>query len=197
MAAPAIDYSKRFTYGDYKAWSDGERWELIDGEAFSMSPSPTTRHQAILLRLAMELGAFLKGRPCRLFIAPLDVLLPGPAQSDYETNTVVQPDILVVCDAAKLSEGFVRGPPDLVVELLSPNTEKRDLKDKYELYERSGVREYWVIEPAACWLRRYLRGEDGHFGQALYRQRGDGKGLAASNILEGFDFDLEELFATE
>lgn len=197
MADAAIDNSRHFTYRDYRTWPDGERWELIEGVAFSMSPAPNLRHQAISRWLSLRLGSFLENKPCILYVAPVDVLLPKFGQLDDETDNVVEPDIVVVCDRSKLTEGYIRGAPDLVVEILSPRTSKRDLKEKFELYETAGVREYWVIEPKACWLHRYVLGTEGRFGAALIRERGDGLGRAASAVLEGFSFDAEELFRAE
>lgn len=197
MADPALDLSRHFTYGDYRNWPDDERWELIDGVAFSMSASPNLRHQAMVLWLAFELRGFLQGKPCRLILSPVDVLFPKPGQNDDETDTCVIPDLIVVCDRKKLTPGFVRGHPDLAVEILSPRTSKRDMKEKFELYERSGVREYWVIEPRASWLHRYVLGADGHYGAPLVREQGDGQGRVASALLEGFSFDPEALFTED
>ena len=202
MADAAVDYSRHFTYGDYRKWPDEERWELIDGQAFSMCAAPSLRHQGMVGWLSGELRDFLKGKTCRLYISPVDVLLPKPGQGDDETDTVVEPDIVVVCDPKKLTSAFIRGAPDLVVEILSPRTSKRDMKEKFELYERSGVREYWVVEPKAAWLHRYVlriveSSSEGRYGEALIREKGDGLGHAASLVLDGFSFDTEALFAAE
>ena len=136
----------------------------------------------------------LEGKTCTALIAPVDVLLPRPGQSDDETDNVVEPDIIVVCDPLKIGERYVRGAPDFVVEILSPSTTKKDMKEKFELYERSGVREYWVIEPKAAWLNRFALGADGSYGKALVRSRGDALGSAPSMVLEGFFIDVEALF---
>jgi Uma2 family endonuclease len=195
VADPARDQTGFFTYKDYRSWPDQERWELIDGIAYNMSAAPMTRHQFKLQKLHLEFAAFFKGRPCTVMLAPVDVLLPRLGQSDDEADNVVEPDLLVICDRSKIEERFVRGAPDLVVEILSPSTSKKDLKEKFELYERSGVREYWVIEPKASWMHRYVREATGRFGNPLVRERGDGRGALVSGIFEGLDIDIEEFFA--
>ena len=193
MGEPAIDRSGRFTYRDYRSWPEEERWELIDGVAYDMSAAPMIRHQGLASEFAFQVASFLKGKPCRHFIAPVDVLLPRPGQEDDDADCVVEPDIVVVCDRSKILERYIRGAPDLVVEILSPSTSKKDLHEKYALYERSGVREYWVVEPRAEWINRYVRGVDGVFGPALVWERGQGP--VASTVLEGFSLDAEALFA--
>jgi Uma2 family endonuclease len=195
MSDPAMDRSGRFTYRDYKGWPEEERWELIDGIAYDMSPAPTLRHQGLSRELTLQFALFLRGKPCRPFAAPVDVLLPRPGQDDDEADCVVEPDLVVVCDPSKLVGKYIRGAPDLVVEILSPSTTKKDLSEKFGLYERVGVREYWVVEPKAEWLHRYALGPDGRFGEPLAWERGSGAGPLASTVLEGFALDPELLFA--
>lgn len=196
MAEPAKALSGTFTYGDYRSWPDGERWELIDGVAYDMSPAPLLKHQRISLRLGSKLQNFLEDKPCELFYAPVDILFPRLGRSDDEADTVVQPDIVVVCDPAKTENGkYVRGAPDLAVEILSPSTSKKDLNEKFRLYERESVREYWIFEPRAAWLHRYVLGADGRYGEALVREKGDGLGIASSAVLAGFSFDPDSIFS--
>ncbi|MDR1899686.1 MAG: Uma2 family endonuclease [Treponema sp.] len=135
----------RYTYADYLAWDTEERYEIIGGEAYMMS-APTVARQTISGELFGQFWNFLKGKPCQVFAAPLDVrLFP---QDDDSDDTVVQPDLLVVCDGAKLADRRAcRGTPDLVVEIVSsPNTSKAQLL-KFNRYLRAGVREIWLIEP--------------------------------------------------
>lgn len=196
MAEPAKALPGTFTYREYRTWPDGERWELIDGVAWNMSPAPLLTHQDSAAALGTEIRNFLKIKPCKIFYAPVDVLFPRPGESDEESDTVVQPDIVVVCDPAKTENGkYIRGAPDLVVEILSPSTSRKDMNEKYRLYEREGVREYWIIEPRACWLHRYVLGEDGRYGEALVREKSDGFGAAASAVLSGFSFDPDSIFS--
>ncbi|MGA2546191.1 MAG: Uma2 family endonuclease [Rectinemataceae bacterium] len=194
MSDNAIDLAGRFTYGDYRKWPDEERWELIDGAAYEMCAAPTISHQGSSVYFASLLFDFLRGKPCRVFPAPIDVLLPRPGQEDDEVDNCVEPDIVVVCDPRKIDERFIRGAPDLLVEILSPSTSKKDINEKFNLYERSGVREYWVIEPKAAWLNRFTLEAGGKYGPAYVRSRGDGLGAAPSTVLEGLFVDIESLF---
>lgn len=195
MGNPALTPKERFTYRHYRTWPDSERWELIEGQAWSMSPAPMRRHQEVSARLFNEVFNFLKGKPCKVFAAPFDVLLPMGEEADDEVESVVQPDIVVFCDRSKLTERGARGAPDLAVEILSPWTSKKDIKDKYELYESRGVREYWVLDPAAWSVWVYRPKKDGEFDEGELRNRLGDVSSIASRVLEGFVVDPEELFA--
>lgn len=145
---PPAQRPGRFSYADYLRWNDGMRWELIDGEAICMSPAPSLEHQTIVTELARQLGNALQGKPCLPLTSPLDVRLAAPGQADDQVDRVVQPDLLVVCDPAKLDRRGVIGAPDLVVEVVSPATSSYDHVKKRRLYEASGVREFWLVHPA-------------------------------------------------
>ena len=162
MALPKAD-QHRFTYADYLQWPDGERWELIDGNAYAMPPAPTISYQTLVLNIAKQIDDALDGAPCRALIAPVDVLLPATDEADEQTTTVVQPDILVVCDPAKLTERNVRGAPDWIIEVLSPATARHDHLTKRALYERAGVREYWLVHPVDRVVTLYTL-KDGLYG---------------------------------
>lgn len=138
----------RFTYGDYVQWIGDERWELYEGKAVLMSPAPSRAHQELLMDLSGQVWAFLRGHRCRAFFSPFDVRLPMGNEPDAEVSTVVQPDLVVVCDPAKLDHAGCRGAPDWVVEIASPSTASRDRVIKHDLYEKHGVREYWLLDPA-------------------------------------------------
>ncbi|GHV33792.1 hypothetical protein FACS1894187_03060 [Synergistales bacterium] len=163
--------SERYTYGDYKTWDDGLRWELIDGEAFCMSPAPRTVHQRILLKLSTRLENYFEGKQCQVLISPIDVLLPEGDEPEDEIETVVQPDILILCDESKAREFGVVGAPDVVFEILSPSTSKRDMSKKLLLYERSGVKEYFIVDADEHLVTAYRRGGDGLYfsNSANYR----------------------------
>jgi len=195
MGNPNLAPKERFTYRHYKTWPDSERWELIEGRAWAMSPAPKSRHQRLVGRLHRWIGNFLEGKPCEAFIAPFDVLLPEGDEPDDEIDSVVQPDIVVYCDRGKLTEAGARGAPDLVVEVLSPSTSKKDQNDKFSLYERHGVREYWVLEPADRWLMLYRLTPSGKYAEGELRERLREYGPIASGVLEGFAVDPKELFA--
>lgn len=191
MGDAAVNLSERYTYGDYRTWPDDRRWELIDGAAWAMSPGPNRRHQGILVRLSNAFFQFLRGKPCAMYIAPFDVLLPVGNEDDDSVETVVQPDLVVYCDRSRLRDYGARGAPDLVAEILSPGTSKRDLNDKYRLYESRGVREYWVVDPGNRALTVFRLGPSGDFGPGEVHVNTGG---AASSVLEGLAVDLEDLF---
>ena len=138
---------RHHTFAEYQTWPDTPRCELIDGQFYAMSPAPEVVHQDIVLALATQLFGQLEGHPCRVFVAPLDVRLPKAGQDDAGTDTVVQPDVLVVCDPAKIDRRGVRGAPDWVAEVISPSSASHDLIRKRRAYEAAGVREYWVVHP--------------------------------------------------
>ncbi len=144
-----------FTYKDYLTWPDDERWELIEGQPYAMTPAPTDQHQRISIRLARFLDIFFEGKTCEAFHAPFDVRLPVGDEADESIFTVVQPDLLVVCDGAKVDRQGVRGAPDLVIEILSESTSKRDMDLKLKLYEKHGAHCYIIVDPwgQTCTMR--------------------------------------------
>ncbi len=165
MGPLALKQEERFTYGDYLTWDDGERWELIDGVPYNMSPAPRLRHQAISRELLTEFALHLRGNSCQVFAAPFDVRLPELDESDDLVETVVQPDLSIICDRTKLDDAGCRGAPDLIVEILSPSTADKDLKVKFHRYQRAGVREYWIVDPTGSTVQIYTLGVDGKYGR--------------------------------
>lgn len=150
-------------------WDDDERWELIDSVRYNMTQTPGTRHQVILGNLLVEFANLLRGKPYHLYIGPLDVRLPKADESDDQVDTVVQPDLLIICDPKKLDDAGCRGAPDLIVEILTPLTAGKDLKLKFEPYERAGVREYWIVWPVYEVVQVYSLGGNGTYGRpAVY-----------------------------
>jgi len=148
-----------YTYADYAEWEldEGERFEIIDGEAYVMS-APTTQHQAILGVLFNRIFNYLEGKSCKVFSSPLDVRLFYA--EDGSDDTVVQPDIVVICDKIKIGPEGCRGAPDLVVEILSPSNTAIEMERKLKLYQEAGVREYWVIDPENNGLTVYVFQKD-------------------------------------
>ncbi|WP_018086060.1 Uma2 family endonuclease [Desulfurispora thermophila] len=191
---PAVSPSKdgRYTYGDYLGWQDEKRWELIDGVPYLMTPSPGRRHQEVLFKLGMVIAGYLKGKPCQLYMAPLDVRLPEPGQSDREAVNVVQPDLLVVCDPGKLDERGCLGAPDLVVEIVSPSSARRDLGLKFDLYERYGVVEYWIVFPLDRTVHVYRRDEQDRYALSGEYTPPD---VLTTPLLSGLEINLAEVFA--
>jgi Uma2 family endonuclease len=171
MALPK-EQAGGYTYGDYREWPADERWELIDGIAWSMSPAPSPDHQTILGALFRKIADITDRTGCTTFPALLDVRLADDAQqSAEETTTVVQPDISVFCDPSKLAEKGANAAPDLVVEILSPSTGYKDQTEKLALYERHGVREYWVVNGDAGWVMVYRLQPDRRYGKPDYYRR--------------------------
>lgn len=187
---PDIKYG-RYTYADYLTWEMDEMVELIKGKVFKRDvAAPRMSHQRISIHLAAEFYTFLKGKTCQVFHAPFDVRLPVKSKKNQDIDTVVQPDLCVICDPAKLDDAGCIGAPDLVIEILSPGNNKRELKNKYEVYEESGVKEYWVIHPNEQTLLIYsLR--DGKFQASRLFTSGD---IGESVCVPGLCIDLEKLF---
>jgi Uma2 family endonuclease len=161
--------NQHYCYGDYLNWLDDVRYQLIDGDAYLMTPAPDLLHQDVAGEIYFQARQALLGKTCRAFIAPLDVRLPKCNEADAEIDSVVQPDILVVCDSTKLDKRGVRGAPDWIVEVLSPSTAGLDQIKKRILYETSGVREYWLVHPVDRVLTIY-RLQDGEYGKPQISQ---------------------------
>jgi Uma2 family endonuclease len=158
-----LTHPDRYTYRDYRNWPGEERWELIDGVAWDMSPAPKRRHQTILGSLYTQLSIFFSGKPCRPHIAPVDVFFIEPGQDTQDAKNVVQPDAFVVCEKDKLTDIGVVGAPDFILEILSPSTAMKDQSEKRRLYEEHGVREYWILNPDTFELFIYTL-KDGTYG---------------------------------
>ena len=188
-ALPQEKEERLFTYADYKEWKldEGERFELINGEAYAMA-SPNERHQAILMELSAQLHDFLRGKPCKVYPAPFDVRLFY--EEDESDDTVVQPDIIVICDEKKRGHEGCRGAPDLVVEILSPSNTAIEMERKFKLYSQAGVREYWVVDPENQGLTVY-HFQDNAISANTYGSA-DSVPVAA---LPGLRIALEQVFA--
>ncbi len=194
MAIPLKKQDELFTYGDYLTWPDEERWEIIDGIPYDMSPAPNYYHQDISGKLFIEIGLFLKGKQCKVLSAPFDVRLPEKDESDDETLTVVQPDISVICDRSKLDKRGCKGAPDLIIEILSPATSKKDRMTKYLLYERFGVKEYWLVSPDEKLVEVYILGENGKYRQHEFYTE---ENVLPCFVLPGLNITLAEIFVEE
>ena len=181
-----------FTYGDYLKWDDDERWELIDGVAYNMTPAPVRFHQQVSGELFFQLASYLRGSTCKVYTAPFDVRLPESDEADEATKTVVQPDISVICDPSKLDIRGCKGSPDLIVEVLSPATARKDVKEKFLRYERAGVREYWIADPAGRTVTVYRLSEAGLFGRpGVY---GEEERIKVG-MFDGLEIELQSVFS--
>ena len=188
-----LDMSKRYTYADYLTWLDDKRRELIHGFIHLMS-APMRRHARISVKMLRVLDTFIeknKGN-CHVYHAPFDVRLPLAHETDDDKiYDVVQPDICVVCDLSKLDDKVCIGAPDLMVEVLSPSTLKKDWNYKFNLYEAAGVREYWIVDPIAKAANVFLLQPDGKYDEGTIYQSTQS---APVHVLEGLEVDLGPLF---
>ncbi|MGZ4106887.1 MAG: Uma2 family endonuclease, partial [Tumebacillaceae bacterium] len=126
MVLPQHHQKAPSNYAEYLAWDDDERWEMVHGVPYNMTPAPSTEHQNVISNLHGEFYTFLKGKECKSFVAPFDVRLFAEDKSDEEIINFVQPDISIICDKNKLDHKGCLGAPDLVIEVLSPSTAKKD-----------------------------------------------------------------------
>lgn len=162
------------TYADYRTWPDDIRYELIGGRAFLKAPAPSLDHQTIAAEVFHQIRQALEGKPCRVFIAPVDVLLNASEKHDDDAlNTVVQPDVLVVCDRAKLTPRGIRGAPDWVLEVISPSSASHDQTIKLAAYEKAGVREYWLAHPTDRVLTIYRHDGQGYGRPDIFSLSGE------------------------
>ena len=189
MALPAE--KDRYTFADVQMWDDGERAELIGGEIYLMAPAPAREHQKVSGELFAQLHAYLKGKRCEVYAAPFDVrLFEQDGDTPEDVDTVVEPDISVVCDPSKLDDIGCKGAPDLVMEILSPSTTRHDKFTKFNLYQRAGVREYWIVDPTDKTVQVFVL-EDGHYTAMDFGAVGD---TVRVNVLEDCVIDLSEVF---
>lgn len=188
---PKKNSDEKFTYGDYITWPEDERWEIIEGKAWDMSPAPNTGHQNISMILSGEIYNYLKDKPCMVFTAPFDVrLMEEEGLSDEEIETVVQPDISVICDQNKIDKKGCLGAPDIVIEILSPSTAFKDESHKLKLYEKFGVKEYWIVNPEAKYIVIY-RLEGNRYNKPEYLKDDD---TIESTVLKDLKINLPDIF---
>ncbi|NBF39828.1 MAG: Uma2 family endonuclease [Spirochaetes bacterium] len=197
---------KRYTYSDYRQLPDDARYEIIEGELFVATPAPSRHHQAVVGEVFRQLANQLLAHRCEAYVAPFDVMLPAPDEDLEDSATVVQPDVVVVCDPQKLDARGCVGPPDLAVEVVSRESRRQDAVRKRALYERHGVREYWMVEPArraltqlaldpATGTYREHDSADGAGGDVgAGGARGPHAGALESTALPGVILDLSTVF---
>ncbi|MGB0981312.1 MAG: Uma2 family endonuclease [Winogradskyella sp.] len=152
-----LDFSRQYTYADYLKWQFSERVELIKGWVYKMSPAPNRLHQKIEGNIFFQIANYLQNKDCDVYNSPFDVrLIKNIGQSEIETETVVQPDICVICDKTKLDDRGCAGAPDLIVEVLSVSTAKKDYNEKFNLYQENKVKEYWLVHPETKAIETYI-----------------------------------------
>lgn len=162
-----LPQEKHYSYADLLAWDDNTRYELYDGQPVALA-SPTDVHQMISGELFRQLANYLVGKRCKVFSAPFDVRpFEEHGDSPEDVDTVLQPDIMVVCDSDKIDRRGVHGAPDLIIEILSPSSARYDKLVKFNLYQCAGVREYWIVDPTAHVVSVYTL-ENGKYQAAAY-----------------------------
>ena len=176
---------RKYTYEDYLNSDEDERFEIIDGIIYMMA-SPARVHQGILGELYLQLASFLKGKPCKVYVAPFSVRLSVGEGAD----TVLEPDLVVVCDKAKLDDRGCVGGPDMVIEILSPSTSKKDRTKKFNKYLQAGVRELWIVDPADKTTTVYIL-RNSEYVASTY----DDSEAAPVHVLDGLIINLQEVFA--
>ena len=188
-----LDLTTKYSYADYLTWEFNERVELIKGWIYKMSPAPKRKHQRVSLKLTLQLVNFLDTCGCQVYEAPFDVRLKKNKGSDSEVNTVVQPDISVFCDLSKLDDRGAIDAPDLVVEITSDSTMKKDYNEKFNIYEENGVREYWIVNPDSHSIEIFKL-ENNKFDSVGVFNIHDGATEVSSVIFPDLKVNLVEIF---
>lgn len=190
-----LDPDGTYSYADYLTWRLEESVELIKGKIMAMSPAPNVKHQRVSLNLSLSLGTYFKHRACQLFVAPFDVKLYDRRKSDLsdrEVFSVVQPDLCVICDPDKLTEQSCDGAPDWIIEVLSPGNSKKEVRLKFDLYQESGVKEYWLVYPYEQIVQQFVLDDAGKYQlHALY----PGNESAMPYLFPELQVDLNDIFA--
>jgi len=189
-----LDPNRTYSYADYLTWQLDEAVELIKGRIMLMSPAPNVKHQRASIRLAALLYNFFKGKKCQVFAAPFDVRLYDRKKSilaNKDIHTVVQPDLSVICDTARLDEQGCNGAPDWIIEILSKGNSKKEMQIKYDLYAESGVGEYWLVYPYEQAIYQFVLGDNGrYYLKAMF----PGSVKPVSHLFPDLSIDLNEVF---
>lgn len=190
MALPAEKIN--YTFADVLSWDEDERIEIISGKVFMMA-TPSRIHQKITGELFRQLANFLEGKQCEVYAAPFGVrLFEQDGDSEENVDTVVEPDISVVCDRSKLDKRGCKGAPDMIVEVLSPSTLRHDRLVKLNLYQQAGIREYWIIDPENRAVQVFL--QDGSGSLRICEEYGS-RDVAKVNVLDGCFIELSKVFS--
>ncbi len=190
MQAPLTE--QKYSYADYLSWPDDERWELIEGVPYSMSPAPSDEHQRISWELSGQIRNFLVDKSREGRAAPFDVRIPEGIKVSDEIIDVVQPDIVVICDAAKIDKRGCQGAPEFIIEILSPSTASKDSITKVRLYEKNGVGEYWIIDSINKLITIRILDEDGKYGVPRIHE---GKGRIRVETLPDLTLNFDDVFS--
>lgn len=190
---PLATYGKTYTYADYLTWNVSERFEILKGKLFRMSPAPARKHQVTSRELEYIFMTYFKNKNCEVYDAPFDVRLVNKfkkSKKDEDIETVFQPDLCVICDKEKLDKQGCIGAPDLIVEILSPGNSSKEMKEKFEIYEENGVREYWMVDYQAKTVLIYYLKDDKYIGLKILTE----DETAKSMIFPDLEVELKEIF---
>ncbi|WP_340455134.1 Uma2 family endonuclease [Oceanobacillus sp. HCA-5259] len=183
--------NKKHSYADYVLEKE-ETYEVIAGEILNMSlPSPTPKHQDVVAELTAEFKMFLRGKECIAFSAPMDVCLFATETTKKENIfDWVQPDLFVICDRKKIKDTNIVGAPDFVIEVLSPSTARIDRWIKFNSYEKAGVKEYWIVDPANMFVEVYKLRDTSFHQAGIYEQEES----ITVEIFPDLKIDLKNIF---
>ncbi len=188
---PLPKQDRLFTYEDYLTWPSEEKWELVEGVPYAMSPAPSRIHQEICGELFFKIRSYLEGKSCKVYIAPFDVRLCKTNDAENEIINVVQPDITVICNKDILDDRGAKGIPDFIIEIVSPSSTFLDYVKKLNLYGEYGVKEYWIIDPMKKRLFVYQIDETGKYGApTIYRD----EDAVKIGIFENLVINLKNIF---
>jgi Uma2 family endonuclease len=188
-----LDLNKTYSYADYLTWQFDEMVELIKGKISLMCPAPNVRHQDISMNLSSLLHSYFRHKKCKVYAAPFDVRLYNRKKSilvNQEIHTVVQPDLCVICQPELLDKQGCNGAPDWIIEILSKGNSKKELQIKYELYQESGVMEYWLVYPYEQTVHQFVL-ENGHY---QLKKMYTGDDIASPFLFPDLKIELNELF---
>ncbi|MEI6267508.1 MAG: Uma2 family endonuclease [Methylococcaceae bacterium] len=190
-----LDLNSTYTYADYLSWQFDDAIELIKGKIMAMSPAPSSEHQSIVTNLGGVLYNFFYKKPCKLFYAPFDVRLYDRKKSivaNIDIYSVVQPDLCVICDKTKIDSKGCLGSPDWVIEILSRGNSKKEMQLKYQLYQESGVKEYWLVYPGEKAVHQFVLDDQTEKYQLLAMYSGED--IATPQLFPDCQIDLREVF---
>lgn len=186
---PLPKSEQKYSYDDYLTWDENERWEIIDGVPY-MQAEPSRVHQEISGEIYLQIGSYLRGKPCKVYHAPFCVRL-DVEKNDKDIKNVVEPDITIVCDSSKLDERGCKGSPEMIIEILSPSSAKKDRVDKFNKYEKAGVKVYWVVEPEQKIVSVFTLQNNGRYGRPeMYTDEDKVK----VSIFPDLEIDLKAVF---
>ncbi len=189
-----LDLKKQYTYADYLTWQFSERVELIKGWIYKMSPAPRRVHQKVEGIIFNKFFNYLESSKCEIYQSPFDVrLVKNKGQKNQEIDTVVQPDICVICDLEKLDDAGCLGAPDLIIEILSDSTAKKDYNEKFNLYEENEVKEYWIVNPASQNIEIFSLIDGCFVSLGLFNEK-DGAETVQGNLFPELQIELKVIF---